>query len=66
MTSTSMVKVFAADLARFDAAFEALGAVGVVRDGDEDFKYIDSTRTPADLLRAYRRLVIFGAANGLI
>jgi len=61
-----MVKVFAADLARFNAAFEAMGAVRLVRDEDGDVQCIDPTGLPDDLVHAYSRLIVFGAANGLV
>lgn len=66
MASGSIVKVFATDLARFNAAFEVLGAVRVVDDEGEDIQYIDPTGMPTDLLRAYKDLLVFGAANGLV
>lgn len=54
---------FAADWAKFDEAFRALDALVDAEDG---FTYVDESKVPADLLRSYRRLMQYGAANGLI
>ncbi len=62
MTKTA-AKVFAADHERMNAQLEALGAVVTLVDG---FQYIDESKAPAGLLRAYRGLMQFGYANGLI
>lgn len=50
------------DLERFDAAFRKHDAIATTADG---FTYIDETKVPADLVRAYRLLMRYGAANGL-
>jgi hypothetical protein len=55
--------VVAADLARIGAAFEAADAIRTTADG---FAYIDETRAPRALVAAYRRLLIYAYANGLM
>jgi hypothetical protein len=45
-----------------NTAIEQAGAVAETADG---FKYIDEAKVPASLVRAYRLLTLFGAANGL-
>lgn len=52
-----------ADLARFATAFEAADAIRTEPDG---FQWVDETRVPAHLLAAYRRLITYAAANGLL
>ena len=58
-----MTKTYAADAARFAAAFESAGAIRTEADG---FQWIDQTKVPAALVRSYNLLVQYGAANGLI
>ena len=58
-----MKKTFAADAARFDAAFRNADALVTTDDG---FTYIDESKVPASLVRSYCRFVQYGAANGLI
>ena len=52
---------FEADLARFDQAFRAAGAIRTAPGG---FAWIDPARVPAALLRSYRRLIEYGYATG--
>lgn len=55
--------VFDADLDRLSTALENTGAVRHEPDG---FAWIDESRAPVRLVSAYRRLVIYGYANGLL
>lgn len=54
---------FDQDLARFNAALERLGALVEVEDGSV---WVDPAKVPPDLARAYRGLLAYGYANGLI
>lgn len=54
---------FARDLDKINATLHKLGAVVTTKDG---FTHIDESKVPADLMRTYRRLVQYGAANGLL
>ena len=54
---------FEADMARFDEAFRAAGAISTDPDG---FAWIDASKVPDGMLRAFRRLVEYGYANGLM
>lgn len=54
---------FYRDLDSFNAKFQQLGAVAVTNDG---FNYIDEAKVPAELISAYRFLLRFGFANGLL
>jgi hypothetical protein len=56
-------QVFNADLTKMNAAFEALDALVTYEDG---FVAIDETKAPAHMLSAYRLLISYGYANGLI
>ena len=58
-----MTKTYAADAARFAAAFESAGAIRTESDG---FQWIDQSKVPASLVRSYGRFIQYGAANGLI
>ncbi len=58
-----MTKTFAADLDKLSARLEALGAVVTLDDG---FSYLDESKAPGALLSAYRGLVSYGYANGLL
>jgi hypothetical protein len=62
-TATASRKVFANDFAKVTAAIEAAGAVRTEADGGQ---WIDESRVSADILSAYRGLVEYGYANGLI
>lgn len=55
--------VFDADLARLNAGLLAADAVRTAPDG---FQWVDETRAPARLVSAYRLLVQYGYANGLL
>lgn len=57
------MSAFEADMARFDKAFRAAGAICADSDG---FAWIDAAKVPSDMLRAFRRLVEYGYANGLL
>lgn len=61
--STSQQAAFDADLTKINATIEGLGALVTYADG---FVGIDPTKVPDALLRAYRGLLCFGYANGLI
>ena len=50
-------------MARFDEAFRAAGAIRTDPDG---FAWIDASKVPDGMLRAFRRLVEYGYANGLM
>ena len=56
-------RAFAADLARYDAAFTKAGAIVTTTEG---FAYIDESKVPAALVRGYRTLMSYGYANGLV
>lgn len=56
-------QVFAADLARFDAMFTKADAIRTEADG---FQWIDQSKVPAQVVSAYRLLMQYGYANGLI
>lgn len=60
---TPLQAVFDRDLERFNGWFHAAGAVVTHDDGTRG---IDPAKAPADLVRAYRKLICFGAANGLL
>lgn len=62
-TETASRKVFDRDFARITASIEAAGAVVTTGDG---FRYVDETKVSAQLVSAYRGLVQYGYANGLI
>lgn len=62
-TGTASRKVFAADFARITDQFQAAGAVVTMDDG---FTYVDESKVSAQLVSAYRGLVQYGYANGLI
>lgn len=55
--------VFDRDLDRFTTAFHKLGAVVTAPDGTRG---IHPAKAPAGLISAYRNLLSFGAANGLL
>jgi len=55
--------VFDADLARFNAEIERRDAVITTSDG---WLGADPAKLPADFVRAYERLLTYGAANGLL
>jgi hypothetical protein len=57
------MSAFAADMARFDKAFRAAGAICTDSDG---FAWIDEAKVSPDMLRSFRRLVEYGYANGLL
>lgn len=64
MSGTASQEVFDKDAVRFDTALRELGAVsGPDEDGNE---WLDESRVPADLLRAYRGFIAYGYANGLM
>lgn len=65
-TRTASLQVFANDLARFDKVFRDADALVEGFDGAEPFTYIDESKVSAETMRAYRRLIQYGAANGLI
>ena len=52
-----------ADLAKLNAVFEAAGAVLTDEDGE---RWIDPTLAPPDALRAYRGLLSYGYATGVL
>lgn len=56
-------QVFAADQARFDKAFRDAGAIFTTEDG---LAWIDETKVPARLVRAYGTFCLYGFANGLM
>lgn len=56
-------KAFNADMARFDKMFTQADAIRTEADG---FQWIDETRVSAVAVSAYRRLMQFGYANGLV
>ena len=56
-------KTFDADLARFDAMFTKADAIRTESDG---FQWIDQSKVPASAVSAYRMLMQFGYANGLV
>jgi hypothetical protein len=60
---TASQAVFDADLSRMNKALRSFGAVNESPDG---FTYIDTDKAPGPLLRAYRGLLSYGYANGLI
>lgn len=51
------------DLERFNKAFERAGAVRTALDG---FQWVDDTKVPPELMRAYRLTLQYGLANGLL
>jgi hypothetical protein len=55
--------VFDRDAAKITGQIAALGAVVVEPDG---FAWVDEAKVPADLLSAYRGLIQYGYANGLL
>jgi hypothetical protein len=59
----STKSAFRADLERFNRTLEASGAVVTLEDG---WRGIDGSRVPAELLSAYRLLIQYGYANGLL
>lgn len=66
ITSTPSRKAptaFQADLARFDKAFRAAGAIRTDPDG---FAWVDAAKVPVAMLRAFRGLMEYGYANGLL
>ena len=62
-TGQTQKQVFNADLARFDATFKAAGAIVTTDDG---FSYIDEAKVSRATVSAYRRLMQYGYANGLV
>jgi hypothetical protein len=60
---TTSQQVFFADLDRLNAQFKQAGAVKVTTDG---FIYVDESVVSADLVRAYRGLIRYGYASGLV
>lgn len=60
MTQT---EVYAADLARFDAMFRKADAIRTEGDG---FQWIDESKVPVSAVSAYRGLMQYGYANGLV
>ena len=64
--STASQSVFDRDMQRFDTAFRNAGALVTIEDRGESFTYIDEGRAPQTLIRAYKRLVSYGYANGLM
>jgi hypothetical protein len=58
---------FRADLARVNATLAAHGAITTTHDGTEHVTIVDPTVVlPAAVLRSYRFLLQFGAANGYL
>lgn len=62
-TATASRKVFDADFARTTKCIEDAGAVQTASDG---FQWIDESKVPAQVLSAYRGLVQYGYATGLL
>jgi hypothetical protein len=54
---------FYADLERINATLHSLDAVVTDADG---FVSVDESKVPAEVLRSYRFLAKYGAANGLL
>jgi hypothetical protein len=52
---------FLQDGERFDSAFRKAGAVVTTADG---FTYVDESKVPGEMARAYRRWVQHGMVNG--
>lgn len=60
---TQTAKAFNADLERINRTIVEAGALRAEADG---FQWIDESLVPASLMRAYRGLVQYGYANGLM
>lgn len=59
-------EVFNQNLAALNAYIEERGALITGTDESGDYTLIDPTKVPAPVLDAYRGLLSFGYANGLL
>ena len=57
-------QAFTADIARFDAMFTEADAIRT--DPTDGFRWIDESKVPASAVSAYRLLMQYGYANGLM